>query len=98
MNARLSKLLIASLSALMLSGQALAGSRFMDSDFLQFSVGNDRLEREYGKRDKREQRKAGPQEERKDMQKPEGREQERGYGYGYERRYQHQRHDDRGRN
>lgn len=97
MNARLSKLLIAGLAALALSGQALASPRFMDRGFPEFSAGNDRMEREYGKRDAREPRKAGPQREQQDMRRAEDRGQERGYGYGYERRYQQQRQDERGR-
>lgn len=97
MNARLSKLLIAGLAALVLSGQALASPRFMDRGFPEFSAGNDRMERDYGKRDTREPRKADSRQEKQDLRKPDERGQERGYGYGYERRNPQQRQDGRER-
>jgi hypothetical protein len=97
MNARFSALLIASLTGLILSGQAAASPRFMDGDFYEFSVQNERGEREFGKREERQMRKANRQQEKKDGRKAEEQERERGYGYGYERRNPHPGHDDRGR-
>lgn len=97
MNARFSALLIASLTGLVLSGQAAASPRFMDRDFYEFSVQNERGEREFGKREEREMRKANRQQQRKGERKAEEQERERGYGYGYERRNPHPGHDDRGR-
>jgi hypothetical protein len=97
MNARLSALLIAGLAGLVLSGQAAAGPRFLDRDFLEFSVRDERAEREFGKREEREMRKANRQQDKKGGGKAEEQEGERGYGYGYERRQPHPGHDDRGR-
>ncbi len=97
MNARFSAVLIASLAGLVWSGQAAAGPRFMDRDFYEFSVQNERGEREFGKREDREMRKANRQQQRKGERKAEEHERERGYGYGYERRNPHPGQDDRGR-
>lgn len=96
MNARFSALLIASLAGLVLSGQAAASPRFMDRDSYEFSVQNERGEREFGKREQHEMRKANRQQERKGERKAEEQERERGYGYGYERRNRQGGHDDRG--
>jgi len=97
MSTRFSALLIASLAGLVLSGQAAASPRFMDRDFYEFSAQNERGEREFGKREEREMRKANRQQEKKGERKAEEQERERGYGYGYERRNPHPGHDDRER-
>lgn len=97
MRTHFSKLLIAGLAGLMLSGQAFASPRFMDGGFVDFSISQERIEREYGKRDEREARKGNRKQERKEERKADEREHERGYGYGYERRNHPQRQDDRGR-
>lgn len=97
MNARFSALLIASLAGLMLSGQAAAGPRYMDKGFQHFSVSEDRVERDYGKREDREMHKPSRSPGKKGERKADEAEHERGYGYGYERRYPQQRNDERGR-
>ena len=96
MNVRFSALLIASLAGLMLSGQVLASPRFMDRDFREFSAREDRMERDFGRWDEREARKAQKQQEKKNERNAD-QEQERGYGYGYERRNRQHGNDDRGR-
>jgi hypothetical protein len=96
MNTRFSALLIASLTGLMLSGQVAASPRFMDRNFLEFSVRDDRAEREFGKQEEREMRKANRQQDRKNERKIEDQERERGYGYGYERRNPHPGREGRG--
>lgn len=96
MNPRFSALLIANLAGLMLSGQVLAEPRFMERDFRDFSVREDRTERDFGKWQEREVNKSPKQPEKKAGRKSDE-EQERGYGYGYERRNPQPRQDDRGR-
>lgn len=92
MNTRLSALLIASLTGLMLSGPALAGPRFLDGEWLAAKD-----ERDYGKQQERDTHKAKKQPEKKSGQKAEDEDRERGYGYGYERRSLKPQNDDRGR-
>lgn len=98
MSTRFSALLIASLAGLMLSGPVLASPRFLDRDFLEFSVRNDRgADRDFGSLEDRETRKAERQRDRKGERRAEEQERERGYGYGYERRNRQHGQDDRGR-
>lgn len=99
MNKRFSALLIVVLAGLSISGQALAGSRFMDGGLVEFSVRDDQPERAFGNREERQTRKANRQQEKKDERKAQDDERGRGpgYGYGYERRYMKPRQDDRGR-
>jgi hypothetical protein len=97
MNRRFSALSIASLAGLMLSGSVLASPNFMGRDFLEFSVRNERTDREFGKREEREAQNANRQQDKKGERKAEELERERGYGYGYERRNQQPSHDGRGR-
>lgn len=97
MNARFSSLLITSLAGLMLSGQAAAGPRHIDSSFPQFLANESQAERDYGKREEREMHKTNRQPGKKAERKAEGTQRERGYGYGYERRYSQPQHDERGR-
>lgn len=97
MNARFIVLLTASLASLMLSGQAAASPRHTDRNFLQFSVQEARTERDYVRRDKREEHRNGRSQDKKGERKADEGERERGYGYGYERRHPHPRHDERGR-
>ena len=92
MNTRFSALLIASLAGLMLSGEALAGPRFPDGQWLAAQD-----ERDYGRQQDREARKARKQPDKKSAQKAEDQDRERGYGYGYERRNLPPQYDDRGR-
>lgn len=92
MSTRFSALLIASLAGLMLAGPALAGPRFIDGGWLAAKD-----ERDYGKQEDREARKAKKQPAKKDGRKAEDEDRERGYGYGYERRNPQPRYDDRGR-
>ena len=93
MNTRFSALLIASLAGLMLSGQTLAGPRFPDGAWLAAQE-----ERDYGRQQEREARKARKQPDKKSEQKAEDQDRDRGYGYGYERRsLQPNQYDDRGR-
>ena len=96
MNTRFSALLMASLATLAVSGQALANPHFMDRGFMDFSVRGDRAERDFGKREELDARKADRQQDRKNERKAED-ERERGYGYGYERRNPQPGYDDRGR-
>ncbi|MEW6131720.1 MAG: hypothetical protein AB1591_00950 [Pseudomonadota bacterium] len=97
MNAGFTVLLTASLASLMLSGQAAAGPRYADRDFMQFSAQQARIERDYGKRDEREMHGNNRSQDRKGERKMDESGREHGYGYGYERRYPQPRHDERGR-
>lgn len=93
MNTRFSALLIASLAGLMLSGPVLAGPRFPDGEWLAT-----RDERDSGKQEGRDARKAKKQPDKKSGQKSEDGNRDPGYGYGYERRsLQPNQYDDRGR-
>lgn len=97
MNTRFTALLLAGLAGLMLSGQASADPRFMDRDFSGSYVSEERVDREYGKREERDARKVNRKRDRKNERKAEDQEHDRGYGYGYERRNPHPIQDDRGR-
>ncbi len=83
---RFSALLAASLACLMLSGQALAGPRFLEREI--FAREGQALP-DFGssKWEDREPRKDNRQQDKKDERKAEDEGRERGYGYGYERRY-----------
>jgi hypothetical protein len=97
MKARFSALLIASLAGLLFSGQAAASPRFLDNGYLEFSVRDDRAERDYGKREDRDMRKDNRQHGKRNERKAEDHGHDRGYGYGYERRNMQPPQDDRGR-
>jgi hypothetical protein len=94
MNTRFSASLIIGFAGLMLSGQALASPRFVDSGFF---VRDDNAVREFGRQEDREARKDRRQADRQDERKTKEEDRERGFGYGYERRNPQPGHNDRGR-